>query len=216
MIKLDAAINHLNTDPTMAELIKRYDPPTWRQPHEIDIFTDVISAIISQQLSVKVADIIESRVYSLLRGQKFTPEAMADLDPELIRSCGVSYAKIRYIKAAAQAHITGQIKYDDLIHKSDEDVITDLISIHGIGKWTAEMLLISSLHRPDVFSIGDLGLRTAVSQLYLVDRSDLPGILTISAKWSPYRTIASKYLWKSLDNSPTLETSSKKPKQGDL
>ncbi len=205
MIVLDKAIQHLQLDPVMAQLVRRYNPPVWRKPDEINLFADVIGSIISQQLSVKVADVIEARVYKLLPEAEVTPELIAALDPESIRSCGVSYAKIRYMKAAAEAALSGQVVYQELLHKSDEEVIANLVSIHGVGKWTAEMLLISSLHRPDIFSVGDLGLRTAVSRLYGVDRTDLPAITDIAQPWSPYRSIASKYLWKSLDNEPRLK-----------
>ena len=202
MINLDEAIHYLQSDPVMARLVMQHDRPTWREPGEVNVFADVIGAIISQQLSVKVADVIEARVLALLPGDTPTPQAIFEVDPEAIRSCGVSYAKIRYMKAAAEAALLGQIAFESLKNKSDEDVVADLITIHGVGKWTAEMLLISSLHRPDVFSLGDLGLRTAVSRLYGVERTDLQAIATIAQQWSPYRSIASKYLWKSLDNEP--------------
>lgn len=206
MINLDEAIRHLQSDPVMARLITQHNRPTWRKPKDVNIFADVIAAIISQQLSVKVADVIEARVYALLPTGKPTPQAIFELDTEVIRGCGVSYAKIRYMKAAAEAALSGQIVFESLKSKSDEDVIADLITIHGVGRWTAEMLLMSSLHRPDVFSVGDLGLRTAVSRLYGVERTDLPAIITIAQQWSPYRSIASKYLWKSLDNEPAIKS----------
>ena len=206
MINLDEAIHHLQSDPVMAKLITRHDRPTWREPNDINVFADVIAAIISQQLSVKVADVIEARVYALLPAGKPAPQAIIELDTEAIRACGVSYAKIRYMKAAAEAALSGQVAFESLKSKSDEDVIADLITIHGVGRWTAEMLLMSSLHRPDVFSLGDLGLRTAVSRLYSVERTDLPAITAIAQQWSPYRSIASKYLWKSLDNEPAIKS----------
>jgi DNA-3-methyladenine glycosylase II len=207
MINLDEAILHLQSDHIMAQLIEHHNLPTWRNPNDINVFADVVGSIISQQLSVKVADVIEARVYALMPNNQPSPEAIMVLDPELIRACGVSYAKIRYLKAAAEAALSGQVNFNTLHEKTDEEVISDLVSIHGIGRWTAEMLLISSLHRPDIFSLGDLGLRTAVSRLYGVERSDLNAITEVSQQWSPYRSIASKYLWKSLDNEPLNKSS---------
>jgi DNA-3-methyladenine glycosylase II len=87
---------------------------------------------------------------------------------------------------------------------SDEEVITELTRVKGIGKWTAEMILIFSLARPDVFSLGDLGLRNAVSKLYNVDRDDVKRIEEISLIWKPMRSTASRYLWRSLDNKPAI------------
>src|SRR5690606_34952945 len=122
----------------------------------------LIGSIISQQLSVKVADVIEERVYKLLPGRQLLPSHILAMETEDLRACGVSYAKVKYMKSAAEAAVSGYVNFAKLPQLSDEDVIAELIKIHGVGKWTAEMLLIFGLHRPDVFSIGDLGLRTAV------------------------------------------------------
>jgi len=199
---IESALNHLNNDPVMAELIKLHDQPAWRTPEITDIFADLVGSIISQQLSVKVADVIEARVYNLLPKQQLTPEAILSLDTEAVRACGVSYAKIRYMKSAAEASVSELVDFEALPQLPDDDVIAELIKIHGVGKWTAEMLLMFSLQRPDVFSVGDLGLRTAVSKLYGVERTDLPAIESIASQWSPYRSVASRYLWMSLDNAP--------------
>lgn len=204
MIDIQAAIAHLSTDPIMTKLIQTQSAPTWRNTSTIDVFSDVIAAIISQQLSVKVADVIEERMRKLISQSNFTPHAIASLDIELMRASGVSYAKIKYMKAAADAALSGKIDFNQLTHKTDEEIIKELTQIHGIGRWTAEMLLISSLQRPDVFSLGDLGLRTAVSRLYEVERTDLEEISKISLQWSPHRTVASKYLWGSLNNAPII------------
>lgn len=200
--ELRAAQSHLRNDPIMAQLIATHELTTLPQSHEINLFSELITSIISQQLSVKVASVIEQRVINLLPDKEITPQNLTAIDAESLRACGVSYAKIKYMQSASAAALTGLVDFAALDQKSDEDVVAELVQIHGVGKWTAEMLLIFSLGRPDVFSIGDLGLRTAVSRLYGVERTDLSAIEAIASQWSPYRSTASRYLWKSLDNSP--------------
>ena len=187
----------------MAKLIDTWPAPAWRDPEDIDLFAEVVSSIISQQLSVKAADTIEARLYNLLSKKQLSPQNILNLDPEAMRACGISYAKIKYIQSAAHAALTKEVNFNNLTNLSDEDVVAELIKIHGVGKWTAEMLLIFSLQRPDIFSIGDLGLRTAVANLYSVERSDLPAIQSIAQSWAPYRSLASRYLWLSLNNAPS-------------
>jgi DNA-3-methyladenine glycosylase II len=126
-----------------------------------------------------------------------------------LRAVGLSTAKTKYVKSLAQAIEERSLDLEDLRTKSDEEVITELIKIKGIGRWTAEMFLIFTLHRTDVFSVGDLGLRTAVARLYTIDRDNLSEIQKISEQWSPYRSFAARYLWKSLDNEPIQKETSK-------
>jgi DNA-3-methyladenine glycosylase II len=202
MFDIPTAVTHLRNDPIMSGLIDSYDPPAWRDQRTVNLFTDLIESIISQQLSTKVADVILARVYQLLPQHQFTPRAVLELETETVRACGVSYSKIRYFKAVAQAALDGSVDFDHLDQLTDEEVVASLTQIVGVGPWTAEMMLIFSLHRPDVFSVGDLGLRTAVSKLYGIDREDRVAILGVSRQWSPYRSLASRYLWLSLNNSP--------------
>ncbi len=196
------AQRHLQTDPVMADLINRYHLSPLKQPDEVDVFAHLVGSIISQQLSVKVADVIEARVYALLPHKKVTPQAILDLDTEAARACGMSYAKVRYVKSAADAALSGLIDFTNLKNISDQEAIAELVQIAGVGQWTAEMLLIFSLGRPDVFSIGDMGLRNAVAALYGLDKKDLPAITKLAEQWSPYRSLACRYLWASLENTP--------------
>lgn len=196
-------IHHLSQEPTLAKVIASYPPLKDLQPSR-DIFADLVSSIISQQLSVKVADVILQRVRALLPNDAITPQTILKADQEALRACGMSYAKIRYVRSSADAALSGLVDFEKLPEKSDEQAVAELVQISGVGQWTAEMLLIFSLARPDVFSIGDLGLRSAVSKLYGVDREDRVKILKISEQWSPYRSLACRYLWKSLDNKPGI------------
>lgn len=192
----------------MAKLVANYHLEPLKQPEQINIFAHLVGSIISQQLSVKVADIIEQRVYDLLPERTVTAQAILDLDPEAARACGMSYAKVRYIKSAADAAVSGLIDFGRLQALPDEEVINQLTQIVGVGRWTAEMLLIFSLGRPDIFSVGDQGLRNAVSFLYGVDKKDMAAVSALAEQWSPFRSLASRYLWASLDNAPVTQASS--------
>lgn len=192
---------HLSVDPVMQKLIKKHDlAPIVQNFSGSKLFCDIIESIISQQLSVKAADTIFKR-FLFLFGNKFPilKQILSKSDDD-IRSCGISYSKIKYIKGVAQAVLDKKIDLDNLHNLTDEEVINVLVALKGIGRWTTEMLLIFSLAREDIFSLGDIGLRNAVSRLYNVDRDDLKGIEKISRSWSPYRSLASRYLWRSLDN----------------
>lgn len=192
-------LKYLSQDPVMARLIKQHP-----QPAAIlsggDPFVELVESIISQQLSVKVAKVLTGRVYALLPNQQLTPQAILNLDQEAIRGCGISYAKIRYIRSTADAALSGLVDFKNLDKKSDAEIVAELVQIVGVGQWTAEMLLIFCLGRPDIFSVGDLGLRSAISTLYGLDREDRATIVKLAERWSPYRSLACRYLWMSLDN----------------
>jgi len=188
---------NLNKDPVMKRLIKKHGELEW--DWEVDLFSDLIESIINQQLSDKAAATIFKRFKSLF-GKKFPkPEEILKLSDEKIRESGISFSKIKYIKGICEAIKKGELELDKLDSLSDEKVVEELVKLKGIGQWTAEMMLMFSLKRMDVFSVGDLGLRTAVSKLYKIDRSDVKKIEEISLRWKPYRTIAARYLWRSLD-----------------
>lgn len=167
-----------------------------------NLFLDLVETIIGQQLSVKAARTITNRFFEIFDDKnQITPEIIIQIDKDKLRGKGISYQKINYLYSLSQHVIDDKLKLDKLDVLSDEEVKRELVQVKGIGEWTAEMFLIFSLARPDIFSIGDLGLRTAVGKLYNIDRDDKDKIVEISKKWSPYRSTASLYLWSSLDNS---------------
>lgn len=195
------AFLHLKKDPVMASLIKRYPEPIWVSKPVL--YDQLIESIIGQQLSEKAGDTISRRFKALFQLTSIAaPELILEMKDEVLRSSGISYSKIKYIKGIAEAMKAGQLNYDQLIVLSDEEVITELTKLKGVGRWTAEMTLIFTLQRPDIFSMGDVGLRNAVAKLYHVDRDDQSAIANIAAQWKPYRSIACRYLWKSLENQP--------------
>ena len=181
------AMTHLSRDPVMAQVIALCGelpvlPPT------PDPFGRLIRSVAGQQLSVKAAQTIHARLETLLGA--VTPDTLLAASGDDLRSAGLSWAKVRTVQAAAAAAQTGQIDFAHLGEQDDETVIAELVQLPGIGRWTAEMFLMFALARPDVFSIGDLALRQGVERLY-------PGQpwAEVTARWSPYRTLASRYLW---------------------
>ncbi len=190
---------HLQRDPVLAKVLKKYDPPIWQRP--ADLFAAIIRNIIGQQLSGGPARIILARFVALFPKGKFpTPKQILAKPDQKLRDVGMSWAKVKYVKALASAVASRELDLNEVKELSDEEVIIELTKIKGIGRWTAEMILIFHLRRPDVFSLGDLGLRTAIAKLYKVKRDDLKKIAKISATWSPHRSLACRYLWMSLDN----------------
>ncbi len=187
---------HLQKDPVLKVVLAKYDPPVWHKPR--DLFVAIVRNIIGQQLSGRVADVILERFTKKVGS--LTPEKILAVPDEKLREVGMSWAKVKYVKNISRAVAEGSLDLKKIKTLPDEEVIIELTKVKGIGRWTAEMILIFHLQRPDIFSLGDLGLRTAVSKLYKVDRNNLKKIAKISAKWSPHRSLASRYLWKSLDN----------------
>ena len=190
---------HLAKDLVMKGLIEKHAPPVWEKPQ--DLFAAIIRNIIGQQLSGGPARIILQRFIDLFKTDKFpTPKQILSAPDQKIRNCGLSWAKVKYVKELSRMVENGELDLIKVQKLPDEQVIAELTRVKGIGRWTAEMILIFHLQRPDVFSLGDLGLRSAVAKLYKIDRNNLKKIEKISLKWKPYRSLASRYLWKSLDN----------------
>ena len=193
----------------MKKLLRKHTIRELKKPG--DLFVEIVENILGQQLSGKAANTIIARFKSLFnlpagkagykKGQVFpSPEQILAMPDQTIRDCGTSWAKVSYIKNFSQAVVSGALDLEAIKAKPDEIVIEELVKIKGIGKWTAEMVLIFYLRRPDVFSLGDQGLRNAVSLHYGVNRKDLKKIEAISKKWSPHRSLAARFLWESLNN----------------
>jgi len=188
------------SDPILKQLGEKYPGPNFVDKSE-ELFPSLIESIISQQLSVKAADVIFARFLKLFGSKKFPPpQEIIAMDRENLRAVGISYAKVNYIKAISEAFAKGEIDIAKIKNLPDEEVIVELTKLKGVGRWTAEMLLIFTLNRPDVFSVGDLGLRRAIEKLYGI--TDSEEILQLSETWKPYRSTACWYLWRSLENVP--------------
>ena len=165
-------------------------------------FEALVEAIVSQQLSIKAADTIFARFVALTPGKKFpTPHEILKMPAAKMRMCGLSRMKVGFVKDLARKTLDGSLNFKTIDTLSDEAVIEHLVSVKGIGRWTAEMFLIFSLRRDDVFSYGDLGLRKALQRIYKMKKPPTAAQAEkITAKWKPYRSLGSRYLWASLDN----------------
>ena len=165
-----------------------------------DVFRDLVHAITNQQLSGKAADTIFGRLVVLLGKKTFNAVNIAKIPHKKLRSCGLSEAKATTIHGLAQAIVKKQINVITLHKHKDHEIIESLTSLKGIGPWTAEMVLMFSLGRTDIFSKGDLGLRKGMMYLYGLKKmpSDAQ-IEKLSKKWSPYRTYAARVLWRVAD-----------------
>ena len=186
------------SDPILQKLVKKYPKPRFTDRSEF-LFEDLIESIISQQLSIKASDTIFKRFKALFITKTFPkPQDILEKSDEELRSAGISFQKISYLKSVANAFISDLIDIKKIKTMTDQEVIDSLTQIKGVGKWTAEMILIFTLNRPDVFSIGDLGLKNAITKLYgITDKTEM---IKLSENWKPYRSTASWYLWRSLEN----------------
>lgn len=162
-----------------------------------DYFLSLVGAIISQQLSGKVAQVIYQRFLAFYE-QDVTPENIVKTDKEALRQLGISYQKVSYLKSLAEAVLDGQVDIDAFENMADEAIINELVQVKGIGRWTAQMFLMFSLGREDVAASLDLGLRKAYAKLINKEVS-VKDFENYSDKWKPYRSIVSYYLWKSTD-----------------
>jgi len=195
---MNRPIEILSRDPIMKTLIAKHGELTLTKGN--DYFESLARSIIGQQLSVKAANSIYKRVLALVEDE-FSAERITLIPDDTLRQAGLSKNKINYIKNLATAVINKKIDFEAISKSDDEDVIRQLTTLKGIGRWTAEMFLIFCLARKDVYSLGDGGLNNAINNLYGKDEAlTIDQIKAITDKWQPYRSIASLYLWRSLDN----------------
>ena len=169
-----------------------------------DLFLALVQSIVSQQLAVKVADVIFQRLENLLG--KISPENLLAAKLEDLRACGLSGRKIEYLRGIAEAQRGGIIDFKTLARKSDDRIIRELVALKGVGVWTAEMLLIFSLGRPDILSYKDLGIRRGIMMLNGLSDLSETEFETYRQRYSPYGTLASLYLWRIKDGGLTVKT----------
>jgi DNA-3-methyladenine glycosylase II len=161
-------------------------------------FESLAAILLGQQISVQAAATVRRRLRERLGG-RLDPAALLALDAGGYRACGVSRQKREYLQDLARKHCDGTLKLRSLRARSDEEIIQHLCQVRGIGRWTAEMFLLFHLGRPDVLSLGDLGLQNAVRKLYgLTERPTPAQFQEIAADWRPWRSVASWYLWSTL------------------
>jgi len=194
----EKAEKHLSKDKYIGPLIKKYGHCKISPSKKKDYFNDLVDAITSQQLSGKAASTIFNRVKEKCGGN-ITPEKLKESETEELRKCGLSYAKCSYVKNLTENVINSELKVKILDKLSDEEVMKELVVVKGIGAWTAEMFLMFSLARQDIFPVDDLGIQKGIK--LLLKRNLSPQKLAqFAIRWKPYRTPAAWYIWKILDN----------------
>lgn len=195
----DEIRNHLSKDPVLKKVIEaRTLEPLVRGRN---LYEALIRSIVGQQLSVKAADTIYGRFLDLFPTTHPAEEELIATDHEVLRSCGLSNSKANYVRNVATYFLEN--KTADFSSMENEEIVKELTTIKGVGVWTVEMILMFSLHRPDVFPIGDLGVRNGMIELYEVkieNKKELYAELTrIAEAWKPYRSFGARFMWRWLD-----------------
>jgi len=203
---MNKALAHLKrADARLAVLIDAHPAPKFEKHN--NYYHELVDSIISQQLSVKAARTIEGRFKDLFGGEFPSPEQILDKDVEELRAVGLSRPKTRYIQDLAAKIIDGTVVFDNINELSNDEIIVELTKVKGIGVWTVHMFLMFCMGRLDVLPTGDLGIRNGVAKLYELNHIPTEREVEIIAEennWHPYESVASWYIWKSLDNTPEI------------
>jgi len=196
-------ITHLSKDRKLKKLIEQQGQ--YKLVKHKNVSLHLCASIMSQQLSTKVADVIYRRFLDLYGGKEPTPLQIERTKHETLRAIGLSNAKAAYVHNVACFTLEKGMDIKQLDNMSNEEIISYLTPIKGVGRWTVEMLLMFVLGREDVFAVDDLGIQIAMRKLYKLDEDDKKemkkNMIQIAEKWSPYRTYACRYLWGFKDNS---------------
>jgi DNA-3-methyladenine glycosylase II len=192
------AVRHLRkADLYLKDVIRRVGP-CQLAPRE-DRLGSLVGSIVSQQISTKAAASISGRLHELA-GRPYDPKRLQDLGEDALRGCGLSRPKARYVLNVAAAVADGSAPVDRFHEWDDEAIVASLTAIKGVGVWTAQMFLIFALNRPDVWPVGDLGVRMALGRkLGLVEPPSPRECDSLGDAWRPFRSVASWYLWRSLE-----------------
>jgi DNA-3-methyladenine glycosylase II len=197
------AIEHLRrVDPVLSAIIQRVGDYRiqFREPN----FESLVRSIVYQQLSGKVASVIYGRLSAAVKGQ-MTPAEVLKLRPDRMRRLGLSKQKTAYIRDLARHARDRRLELEELPALADDEVIARLTQVKGIGVWTVHMFLIFALRRHDILPTGDLGVRSAIRKAYGLEELPTPAEMeSMAQKWRPYCSVASWYLWRSLDGEAAL------------
>ena len=196
---LQAADELSSGDPAMAELVQRYAGVSLVSRG--DAFGTLARSIVGQQISVKAADAVWRR-FAVLIGE-VTPQRVVEFGPSGLEGCGLSRRKIEYLGDLASHFADGRLDPAAWSSLDEDEIIAELTAVRGIGRWTAEMFLIFHQLRPDVFPLDDIGLQRAVSERYFAGEKQSRRVLAeFGERWRPWRSVATWYLWRSLDPVP--------------
>jgi DNA-3-methyladenine glycosylase II len=191
----------MRRDPVLAAIIRQHGTCALGEARDrFDHFTMLVRAIVFQQLSTKAATTIYNRLLERMPGGVANPQALSSLSDDQLRAAGISRQKASYLRDLGSKVAAGEVPLDSVDALADEEIITALTKVKGIGRWTAEMFLIFRLQRPDVLPVNDLGILNAIQKVYrLRKKPSAQRLRQIGEPWRPYRSIACWYLWRTLD-----------------
>ena len=201
MKKYSEILKFLERDEILTEAISKIETSVMPEL-ELDIYVSLLNSIVSQQLSTKVVKIIWNRFTDLFINGYPKAEILLTMEHDFLRSIGLSNNKVNYVKNVAEFTLKNDLSFEYLLSKNDEEIITYLTQIKGVGRWTVQMILMFPMDRPNVFPIDDLGIQNGMKKLYAIDleKKELKLKLNeIANSWHPYKTLASKYIWKISD-----------------
>lgn len=201
-MNLKEAISHLEKETYIRPILASVTMPDFTPSGKV--YYALLESIVSQQLSVKVADVIFKRFIALFPDQYPHPELVISFELEQLRNVGLSAQKAGYIKNVAQFAIDHDLERIAWSNMSDEEILDFLTQIKGVGKWTVQMLLMFTLARPDIFPVDDLGIQQAMKRLFNIEEENTRllklKMLELAEPWKPWRTVASRYLWRWKDS----------------
>ena len=194
----EAAVIHLQQEASIQPLLAQIEMPDFTPSGRI--YYDLLESIVSQQLSVKVADVIFKRFISLFPDNYPHPDLVIAIEFEKLRGVGLSGQKAGYLRNVAKFALENDLEKTDWASMSDDEIISFLTQIKGVGKWTVQMLLMFTLARPDIFPVDDLGIQQGMQRLFKIEEQN-PRLLKIrmtelAEPWRPWRTVACRYLWR--------------------
>jgi DNA-3-methyladenine glycosylase II len=202
-LEIKKVLQHFDKkDKKISKILENVNFAEWfkTKPHtEQELFLSLCRIIVGQQLSGKAANAIFNKFSNVFTKTEVTPQKVLKKTDQELRDTGLSWAKVRYIKDLAQSFVEKRIKFTQLEQLTDEEVITELVKVKGIGRWSAEMYLMFTLHRLDVFAFDDLGLSKGLEKLYKITKTDRTKAEKIIKKWAPYKTYGAIALWTSLE-----------------
>ena len=195
------AVKALADDPLLGPVVAQHPKPEFQMSD--CVFASLSGAIISQQLSTKASATIYGRFLKLIRKKKPDAKAVLKCSLEQLRGVGVSRQKASYLLDLAEKTLNGELHIDRLAEMSDDEVIVEITNVKGLGEWSAHMFLMFALCRPDVWPVGDLGIQNGLRDLLgREERLSPDELYEVAEAWRPYRTVAARYVWDSLDNKP--------------
>lgn len=201
-----AALRHLRAaDPTLAKIIDEVGPCRFKPRAEGTHFDAIVRSIVYQQITGKAAATILRRLHEHFGGRPPTAKELAEASEEELRTAGLSRQKQRYMRDLAERTAAGLVEFDHFDELPDEQIVAELTAIKGIGPWTAQIFLMFRLGRADVLPVADLGIQKAIQRGWRMRKLPKPAqVAKLGTRWAPHRTVASWYLWRSLDGEAAI------------